>query len=339
MATIGGTYLSMTDWAKRIEDNGKIATIIELLGKQNPILQDMMAVEGNLTTGHKTTIRTGLPAGTWRLLYGGVQPEKSTTKQVTDTCGMLESYSVVDKALADLNGNSAAFRASESMAFLEGMGQTIATTLFYGNTSVDPEKFLGLAPRFNSLSAENGQQIIDGGGSGSINTSMWLFPWSDRVVHAIFPKGSNSGLAHRDLGEDTFVQSDGSQYQIYRDHFRWDIGLTVRDWRYVVRIANLDSGDMDFSDASDSPGNSSYTGPSLVTLMTRAVNALYSTTPPGKLVFYCNRVVATAIDLIVQSKSNVWFSPMEYAGGYVSSFRGIPIRVCDAILNTEARVT
>ena len=339
MATLGGTYLSLADWAKRIDDDGKVADIIEVLGKTNPIVQDIMAVEGNLPTGHKTTIRTGLPAGTWRLLYSGVQPEKSTTKQVTDTVGMLESYAEVDKALAELNGNESSFRASEAMAFLEGMAQTLATTLFYGNTNVDPEKFMGLAPRFNSLSAENGDQIIDAGGTGSSNTSIWLFPWSDRTVHAIFPKGGNSGLQHRDLGEDTKVNSDGSMYQVLRDHFKWQIGLTVRDWRYVVRIANIETGDLDFSDASDSPGNASYTGPNIVALFTRAVNQLYSQTAPGQLVFYVNRTVSTAVDLIVQNKSNVWFAPMDYAGQKVSSFRGIPIRVCDALLNTETRVT
>ncbi|EPE5434245.1 major capsid protein, partial [Escherichia coli] len=79
-------------WGKRVDPNGKVDKIIELLGQTNPILQDMPFVEGNLPTGHRTTIRSGLPSATWRLLNYGVQPSKSTTVQVTDSVGMLETY-------------------------------------------------------------------------------------------------------------------------------------------------------------------------------------------------------------------------------------------------------
>ena len=166
MATLGTTALTLLDWARRVDPEGKIAKIVEILNDTNEILEDMAWVEGNLPTGHKTTIRSGLPSVAWRLLNYGVQPSKSRTVQVTDSCGMLEAYSEVDKALADLNGNTPEFRLSEDRAFLEAMNQELATTLFYGNTATDPEKFLGLAPRFNDLSAENGGNILTGGGAG-----------------------------------------------------------------------------------------------------------------------------------------------------------------------------
>src|SRR5215467_14178869 len=128
MAVTGGSLaITYADWAKRLDDGYKIATIIELLSQTNEILLDMLAVEGNLPTGHKTTIRTGLPQATWRLLNYGVPNAKSTTAQVTDTCGNLETYSVIDKDIADLNGNTAEFRTSEAMAFIEGMNQQMAT--------------------------------------------------------------------------------------------------------------------------------------------------------------------------------------------------------------------
>ncbi len=146
MALLGGTALTFADWAKRIDDDGKVATIINLLSQSNEVLEDMLVIEGNLPTGHKTTIRTGLPSATWRFLNAGVPKTKSTTAQVTDSCGMLEVYSEIDKDLAELNGNTAEFRLSEDMAFLEGMNQQMAQVLFYGNTAVNPERFLGLAP-------------------------------------------------------------------------------------------------------------------------------------------------------------------------------------------------
>jgi hypothetical protein len=169
MPVIGATALTLADWAKRIDDNYKIATIIELLSQTNEIIDDMLFVQGNLPTGHRTTVRTGLPAATWRLLNYGVPNGKSTTAQITDSCGNLETYSVVDKDIADLNGNTPEFRFSEVKAFLEGMNQQVSSTVFYGNTSVNPERFMGLAPRYNTVNIANAQtaaNVIDRTGTG-----------------------------------------------------------------------------------------------------------------------------------------------------------------------------
>ena len=190
MATIGNNDPTLLDVAKRKDPDGKIATIVEMLSEENPILQDMHFIEGNLETGNMTTIRSGMPVATWRKLNYGVQPDKSQTVQVTDSCGFLEAYAQVDKKLVNLANNKAEFRASEDMAFLESMNQTMADTIWYGDTDVNPERFMGLAPRFDSLSASNGQNIIAGGGSGADNHSLWLVVWGPQTVHGIFPKGS-----------------------------------------------------------------------------------------------------------------------------------------------------
>src|SRR5579859_3530558 len=151
MATNPTGALTYADWARRTDPDGKEAAIIELLSQTNEIMDDMLVQEGNLPTGHKTTVRTGLPTATWRLLNYGVPTSKSTTVQITDNCGMLETYSTIDKALADLNGNTAEFRLGEDKAFLEGMNQQMASTFVYGNTAVNPERFMGLAPRYNTI--------------------------------------------------------------------------------------------------------------------------------------------------------------------------------------------
>src|SRR6266581_8258081 len=180
MATLGATALTYADWAKRLEDNYKVATIIELLSQTNEILDDMLVVEGNLPTGHKTTVRTGLPQSTWRLLNTGVPNAKSTTAQLVEACGNLETYSVIDKDIADLNGNTPEFRLSESKAFLEGMSQQVAATLIYGNQTVNPERFTGFAPRYSTVTAANAAtsaNVLDAGGTGSTNTSLWITVW------------------------------------------------------------------------------------------------------------------------------------------------------------------
>ena len=230
MATIGTNALTLSDLAKRMDSNDKIARIIELLAQKNQILDDMRWVEGNLPTGHRTTVRTGLPQATWRRLNYGVQPTKSTTSQITDTCGMLETYAEIDKALADLNGNAAEFRLSEDQAFLEGMSQQMAGTLFYGNTDMTPERFMGLAHRFNTRNpaTPSSANVIHGGGAGGDNTSIWLVVWGELTVHGIIPKGSKAGLQHRDLGEQTLHDAEGGKYQGYRTHYKWDIGAVLR---------------------------------------------------------------------------------------------------------------
>lgn len=328
MATIGTTALTLIDWSKRLDPNGNTADLVELLNMTNPILTDAAVVEGNLPTGHRTTVRTGLPTPAWRMLNYGVQPSKSTTVQVDDSSGMLEAYSQVDKDLANLNGNTASFRLSEDRAFIEGMTQEMASTLWYGNTATDPKKFLGLSPRYASLSAANADNIIDAGGTGSDNASVWLITWSDQATHLIFPKGSRAGLQSRDLGEQTLIDAAGGLYQGYRSHYKWDVGLTMRDWRYNVRICNIDISNL-IADSSAA---------NLTRQMIKATHLLPSE-GMGRSVFYVNRTVSTYLDLQMMNSTNVNLTLAQAAGSPVMSFRGIPIRRSDALLSTEARVT
>jgi hypothetical protein len=349
MATlnIGSTALTYADWAKRMDDGYRVASIIELLSQTNEILDDMLVMEGNLPTGHKTTVRTGLPQATWRLLNTGVPNAKSTTAQIVDTCGNLETYAVIDKDIADLNGNTPEFRLSEVKAFLEGMSQQVASTLIYGNQGVNPERFTGFAPRYSTKNTSNSQtanNVLDGGGTSSTNTSIWIATWGNDTLHGTFPKGKITGLQHRDMGEWPVSDSSGNTYQAYRDHFKWEIGLVLRDWRYVVRIANVDVTQL--------------TGVSAANLINLLVRGLYrlptapaaatsiqtSDTPEvranmGRVAIYCNRVVRTYLDLQAMNKTNVLLRLEEFDGKVVTTFRGQVVRTVDAILNNEAQVT
>lgn len=320
------TLLNVT---KRLDPDGKIATIAEILAETNEILDDMPWMEGNLPTGHRHTIRTGLPEPTWRKLNYGVPSTKSRTAQVDDTCGMLEAYAEVDKALADLNGNTAAFRLSEDKAHLEGMSQALGAALFYGDSSVNPEKIMGLAPRFNDTTAESGDNIILGGGSGSDNTSIWLVGWGERSAFGIYPKGSKAGLQMNDKGQVTIDDRNNSGlYEGYRSHYKWDSGLAVRDWRFVVRVANIDVSNLT-KDAA--------TGADILDLMVQAlerIQGMSGVTP----VFYCNRTVRSILRRQILNKSNVLLSIDEVAGKKVLNFDSVPVRRVDAILDTEATV-
>lgn len=339
MATLSTSNPTLMDLAKRTDPNGMIDTVVELLNETNEILDDMSWVEGNLPTGHRTTVRTGIPAPTWRKMYGGVQPTKSTTAQVTDNCGMLEAYAEVDKALADLNGNTAAFRLSEDRAFLEGMNQEVADTLFFGNEGTEPEAFTGLAPRYNSTTANNGENIIDAAGSGSDNASIWLVVWGPNTVHGIIPKGSKAGLQVTDKGQVTIEDVDGSggRMEAYRTHYRWDVGLTLRDWRYVVRIANIDKSDL----TRVYTAGAFATGANLPDLMFQAMRRVPNLSG-GRPAFYMSRDIATWVAR--QTAAAVQGSTLtteQVAGDrrYTERFMGIPMRRVDALAADEAAVS
>ena len=331
MAELNKSNPTLLDFKKRLDPDDNIARIVEMLNETNEVLEDMSWVEGNLPTGHRTTIRSGLPTPTWRKLYGGVQPAKSRTVQVTENAGMLEAYAEVDKALADLNNKTEAFRMSEDRAFIEGMNQEHASTLFYGNEGTEPEAFTGLAPRFNDTTAENGDNILLAGGAGADNTSIWLVVWGDLTCHGIIPKGSKTGLQMEDKGQVTIEDVDGAggRMEAYRTHYRWDTGLSVRDWRYIVRIANIDISDLT-GDAS--------AGADLVDLMTQALE-LVPNLNMGRPAFYMNRKVRSFLRRQIKNQvNNSTLTTETVAGKRVVDFDGVPVRRCDAILNAETLV-
>lgn len=333
MATLSTGALTLADWAKRLDPDGKVPVVAELLSQSNEILEDAVFAEGNLPTGHRVTIRTGLPAVYWRSLNQGVPSSKSTTAQVDESVGMLEAYCRVDKDLAELNGNTSAFRLSEDSAFLEAMNQTQAATMFYGNPATDPRQYLGLAPRYGAISgAGNAQNIIDAGGTSTNNTSIWLTCWGENTVFCTFPKGSKAGLTHEDMGQLTVYDTANNPYQAYQTHYQWKNGIVVKDWRYVVRICNINTANLIANTGAAD----------LISLLSRSLDRIPNF-GMGRPVFYLNRTVYSILRLQALQKSNAALSvekglnqfgtPMSWL-----SFEGVPLRRVDQILNTEARV-
>ncbi len=339
MSTLATTNLTLADWAKRTDPDGRIPIIAELLSQSNEVLEDCVFKEGNLPTGERVVVRTGLPAVYWRALNQGIPSSKSTTAQVDEAAGILEARSEVDKDLAMLNGNTAQFRLSEDTAFLEAMNQTQATTLFYGNPGTDPKQFLGIAPRYSSLSAANAQNILSAGGSGSDNTSVYLIVWGDQTVYCHFPKGSKAGLIHEDLGEQTVYNSDGTRLQAYATRYQWKNGLVVKDWRYVVRICNIDVSDL----IGQTGTQAASAATNIVKLMARSLYRIPNMAM-GRAAFYMNRTVHSGLSIAALDKSQYVLKINEGLSQFGTpyswlSFLGVPLRRVDAIVNTEAVVS
>ena len=334
MSVLGTNNPTLLDVTKALAPDGSIDAVAEILNETNEILDDMTFIEGNLPTGHRTTVRTGLPAPTWRQLYGGVQPGKSSRAQVTDSTGMLEAYAEIDKALADLNGNTAAFRLSEERAYIEGISQEVANTIFLGDEKLNPERFTGFAPRFstvNTATANNAENVIDAGGTGTDNASIWLIGWGPNTVHGIYPKGSQAGLQMTDKGQVTIENADGNggRMEAYRSHYRWDLGLTVRDWRYVVRICNIDRSLLTRDGSS---------GPDLPELMFTATEMVPNLSG-ARFAFYMDRSIRTIARQQAAAGTAASTLSIENVGGKrIVIMHDVPLKRTDALRPDEARV-
>jgi hypothetical protein len=343
MAVIGSGVNTLVDIAKRLDPDGKIARIAELLNQSNQILDDMIWKEGNLPTGERTTVRAGLPGVAFRALNEGVPRSKSLVSQFDEGAAMLEGFSEVDRKEAILSGNVAEFRLSEQGAFYESMNQTMATTLFYGNANASPKQFTGLAPRFSTISGNTttGQQIIDCGGVGTDNMSIWLVVWGTNTVMGIYPKNSKAGLFHEDVSDVTaasdgfprgtvLYDANGNPYMGYRDHYEWNCGLAVKDYRYVVRACNISRAALskDFS-----------TGADLQDVMIQMAERVQSMEMGGtRAAFYAPRAITTMFRRQLLNKKNAFLSYDDIGGRKVLNFDGVPIRRVDALNIQEARV-
>ena len=339
MATLAAGQLTLADISKRLGPDGKVDPIAELLSQTNDILEDLVFVEANQPTSHVVTIRTGLPAVYWRGYNAGVPTSKSTTAQVTEPCAMMEARSHIDAKLLNLNGNSAAYRLSEETPFIEGMNQEMADKLFNGNVATDPKTFSGLATRYSSTTAGNGGNVILAGGSGSDNSSMYLVVWGPQTVFCTYPKGSRAGLLSRDLGEETVLDSNGYSYQAARSLFQWDNGLVVKDWRFAVRIANIDVSD--WIGVTGTQASSASTN--LLKLMMKAI-ARIPNFAMGRAAFYCNRSIQEGLMIQALEKSNAVLSVQKALTQFGSeinqlSYMGIPVRGVDKLGIAETLVS
>lgn len=334
MAGIGSKYVDLIDIEKSRNPDGSMGDVIEMLVELNPMLKDAYAVKCNNGTKHVTTIRTGLPSVAWGALYEGIDQSKSTKTQVEDVTGFVEGLSTIDKRLLDLTTTPGAVRLDEAKSFLEAMEQEVQEKLIYANSDLNPRQFMGLAPRFSDPSAKNGKQIINGGGSGSDNTSIWFVTWAENTCHLIYPDGNgiSSGIKREDKGEQRVDDASGNPYYAMEEMFTHHVGLSVRDWRYVVRIANIDVSEAQAGNID------------LYALMRKAFYQHRGrVSMKGKSCIYMNTDMLEVLDTLATnagaSDNFVRLKPMEVQGEELQSYRGIPIRETDALTNTEELVS
>lgn len=339
MSTLGGDLYTLYDWAKELAPDGKsLQRMAMLLSQKNQFLDVLPFVQGNLPTGHQATVQTGLSTPTWRMLNSGVPNSTDSTAQVNFQCGMLSDRSQVDRKIAKLNRNEKQYRYRRMEAHMEGMTQEMAQTSIYGTASSSAE-FVGLASYYNDSSAENGEQILLAGGSGSDTTSIYLVGLSDTTIYGIFPSNSQAGLMHEDLGLQDAFDENGNRYRAYMDNYEWDAGLVVEDWRYGARIANIEVSDLVALTSTQALTAST----SIIKLMTKLIDRIYSL-DSCKPYFLVNRTVASNLRIAALDSSNTVVTVQEATNQFGKRyeqlrFHGIPLLINDCITNAETAIS
>ncbi|WP_440256156.1 major capsid protein [Candidatus Avelusimicrobium sp.] len=324
MAIIADKQYSLIDYAKQFDPSGQELAIAEVLSKSNDIVGDALVVESSLDSGHEYAVRTGIPEGTWRRAYQGIEPAKATTKVVVESYGTLSAYSVVDKLVAEKGGNVEGVRTGQSRAIIAGMSNTMAANLIYGNAGKNPERFTGLAARYCELSgAESSRNVINAGGQKEgKNSSIYLVVWDTDKIFTFFPKGSKAGIQRLDHGLVNHIDANGNEYPAYKEYFEWKLGLAVQDWRFAGRICNID--------VENVPAD-------LIDQMCELEECIQSLSM-GKPVWYMNRTVKAALRKLTSNRTNVQYTPDQVTARPLMTFNEIPVHICDAITDTETLV-
>lgn len=332
MSTLATGYGTLLEHAKQFGPDGQVVKYVEALSQDNDIVQDLPFVECNKMTTHQHAVEVALPEVFFKLLGAGVLATEGALAQIEDATAIMESWNNIEKALAEIGGQPDRIRMNRSKMHLKAHGIEFASTFFYGAAS-SPEEFIGMSPRYSSLSAVNAENIIDAGGTGSDNASIWLFSFGEEKIHGIFPKGSQAGIHRVDHGlkvVDNWNGTTGAQAEVYKEKIGAHLGVSVADWRFGVRICNIDISNLiSKTNAAD-----------LIELMIKAWHRI----PGGsttKKKFYMNK---TCFEFLhIQGRDAVM------AGGGlrmgkeahepIMSLLGAPIGICDALLESESRVT
>lgn len=315
---------SLLEVTKRLDPNGQPAIIAEILHKVRPLMGDFVWMQANGATFHKMVRRATLYTGAWRKYNSGVPYEASQTTEVSETMGMLETYLRVDAAIAELNGE-AAYRQQESIAALEGLGQTLETAIISGNAGANPEQFNGLQVRLASLRTTDPTLNVWGaGGTGSDLTSIYGIRHAANQCFMIYPKGApGAGIQHKDLKEQMVTDGNSYPYTVLVDHYKLTCGMAVADPRALLRICNIETTlSANIFDED---------------LLIKALNEMPST---DGLVLYCNSTILSQAQIALKDKNNVsWTADQGLSGVPFMRFQGVPVKKCEMILNTESAVS
>jgi len=326
MATLSSERVTWKDYASQKDPDGKAAKIID-------ILDDMFVIPGNKEYGLQTTQLASDPVVTIRGVNEGMTSSHASFKNLQVNASLFTALGVVDKELVDAADDKMGFRANVNKPFIGAMGKKLANQLFKGSKSSDAQGFNGLEQFYKATTTKYyGDYVLAAGGTGTDNRSIWLIDWGEDSVCGFYPKNTEVGLQHKDYGEELIKLDDGKFMPAYRDMWEWRAGIAVRNYKKIVRIANIDAS------ALSTAGQTTDGSADLLNLMIEAIESIPNISPRAR--FYCGRKVKTAFVKKAIGKSNAFLTMENLTNGKITpAFLGVPIRLCEVLDADETLVS
>ena len=320
MAAEQFTVMNVYEQAKRLDPDGRPAKIAEILNRIDSIMADAPATEANDQNSHVNTVRYGLPIPSIRKINSGAELTVSETKQLREELMLLEDWVRIDEKIVEMQSDRKKFRYNEVIAHLEGMKHAFQDNFWYGNAAEIGE-INGVATRYNSKAMPN---VTSAGGSAALS-SVWLFEWGETKVGLLYPRGSVAGIEDEDKGKTT-IWKDDKPYDAFVNKIRMQTGISVIDERSLRRIGDVDST------ATQTTG--SLRDPLVIAQLIAQMNELPMAGQGAKM--YVNRQLKAQMDIMAYDRSNAAFNYTEVQGKVITTFFGMPIRLAEGIMSTEA---
>lgn len=340
MSALGTNLVTLFDVSK--SKNKSIGKVAEVLVQENPMALDIPYMEMNMGTYHLEEIRSALPAVYYRKANQPIPATKTTTEERSFNAAHVESRSVMDEKVASRGGQDrvAYNRWNQAQGHLQAHAQEQASLMIYGSPDDSHLKtpgFFDIYSTVDEATEETANQVIDGGGTTTDNTSILFVFWGERSIFGIYPSGTTAGIKRTDRSPGNSkiqiigTDSDGNtgHFWGYEENFEFDHGLVVKDYRQGARICNIDPALL-------------LSGAGAADLIDLMISAYYKIHNPsnGKGVIYVNRTVEAFLHKQALTKVGAGggLNFDNYQGQRVITFLGLPIRRSDALLNTEDRV-
>ncbi|MDR2427200.1 MAG: hypothetical protein LBD46_08505 [Endomicrobium sp.] len=309
-------------------------TTAEVMTEENPILEDIHFQEENSDNGNKFRERAKMPEVVARKYNQGITASKGGVLVKVDPRTELISKLEIDESyLSDFGAAAARELADEQFAHRTANGEKLGRTLFYGSKGA--ESLYGIIPRYNTLNPKYSvsEYVIDAstGVSNPSNLgSIVLVSWGPKSTYAFYPKNSKGGLEEGALTKGEIDGVNGGKLPGYYQYFKWKIGLTVKDYRSVVRICNIDT-------VKGKVQNITAGVPDLEMFIMEALRILKSN--GGNVVAYAGRDVMKCLDQQALGRYKRSYPTSGFAGKLITNVNGIPFRQQDCLLAAEELVT
>ena len=310
--------------AAQLTHNNETIDVANVLDEINPFVQDAPAQEAIDITSHVVARTTALPTASFIKVGNGWDSSLGVYSQSRESMAFIKARYQCPEDVMRLQPSPTKYRSQRERDAVEGLSQTFANALISGNTITTPERFNGLQIRYGALSTSRTSYVIGNGGTHVANvTSIWFVQWSPSKAYLIYPRGSaNVGINKKDEGRVFTDGDDSKKLWAYITEFAWDVGLCIEDTRSVKRLCNIDTVLTDTYTVDED----------------KIIQILNNFRGNDQIYMYGNETVQTQLDILAKDKGNVQYLPDSPWGKGILAFRGVPFKVCDAIIDTETVV-